>query len=259
MKFADLLAQFQQSVLSGTDGILPSIPDSPRQDKETLFDVYRDAYRLRLVGILRHDFERLHTFMGDKAFDTLAREFIETHPSHDPNARWYGVAFPEFVALHPRCTDHPVIGALAQLEGFLNDIFDAADTPPLTLDDLASFAPEDFGRLSFTPHPTARRIDTNFDLNAIWCALAADEPPPDAHPLAAPQSLLIWRQDLDSHFRVLGAEERMMWDEACKGVSFGVLCEMAATFDDPDGAPLRAAGYLQSWIASGLLADARLG
>ncbi len=48
----------------------------------------------------------------------------------------------------------------------------------------------------------------------------------------------------------------MLWDEAANGVRFGMLCEMAATYDDPDGAAARAAGYLQGWIASGLLTSA---
>ena len=35
-------------------------------------------------------------------------------------------------------------------------------------------------------------------------------------------------------FRELPAEEAMMWDEAAKGIPFGVLCSMLATYDDPD-------------------------
>ena len=33
----------------------------------------------------------------------------------------------------------------------------------------------------------------------------------------------------------------MMWDEAANGIPFGVLCEMLATYDDPDGAAGRGA------------------
>ncbi len=52
-------------------------------------------------------------------------------------------------------------------------------------------------------------------------------------------------------FRELPAEEAMMWDEAANGIPFGVLCEMLATYDDPDGAAARGAGYLHGWITSG--------
>ena len=44
-----------------------------------------------------------------------------------------------------------------------------------------------------------------------------------------------------------------MWDEAANGIPFGVLCEMLATYDDPDGAAARGAGYLHGWITAGIL------
>jgi hypothetical protein len=45
----------------------------------------------------------------------------------------------------------------------------------------------------------------------------------------------------------------MMWDEAAKGIPFGVLCSMLATYDDPDSAAGRGAGYLHGWVARGCL------
>jgi hypothetical protein len=44
-----------------------------------------------------------------------------------------------------------------------------------------------------------------------------------------------------------------MWDEAANGIAFGVLCSMLATYDDPNGAAARGAGYLHGWVTSGLL------
>jgi hypothetical protein len=51
----------------------------------------------------------------------------------------------------------------------------------------------------------------------------------------------------------LNAEESMMWGEAVSGIPFGVLCTMLATFDDPDSAAARGAGYLHGWVTTGLL------
>jgi hypothetical protein len=50
----------------------------------------------------------------------------------------------------------------------------------------------------------------------------------------------------------------MMWDEAVKGVRFGVLCEMVATFVGEDDAELRAASYLKGWVDTGMLAGLQL-
>jgi hypothetical protein len=50
----------------------------------------------------------------------------------------------------------------------------------------------------------------------------------------------------------------MMWDEAAKGVRFGVLCEMVATFGGEQDAELRAASYLKGWVDTGMLAGLQI-
>ena len=86
----------------------------------------------------------------------------------------------------------------------------------------------------FKPHPTAARLDLSTNASAHLAALKNDETPPDAAALEEPSRLLVWRQDTTPMFRELPAEEAMMWDEAANGIPFGVLCEMLATYDDPD-------------------------
>ena len=58
-------------------------------------------------------------------------------------------------------------------------------------------------------------------------------------------------------FRQISAEEAMMWDEASSDIPFGVLCEMLATYDDPDSAAARGASYLHGWVTGGLLSAVR--
>ena len=57
-------------------------------------------------------------------------------------------------------------------------------------------------------------------------------------------------------FRELSAEEAMMWDEAANGIPFGVLCEMLATYDDPDGAA-GARRRLSAWLDHSRASDGR--
>jgi hypothetical protein len=124
---------------------------------------------------------------------------------------------------------------------------------------MAGFAPEAWSELRFAPHPSAARLELATNAAAIWLALKSDETPPDAATLDEPVHLLIWRQDVTPMFRELLAEEAMMWDEARNGIPFGVLCEMLATYDDPDNAASRGAGYLHGWITAGLLTDVFVG
>jgi len=91
----ELQDRFQRALLEGDDGILALIPNSPKETRENLLDVYRNAYVLRLIEFVEHDHECLHAYLGDEGFDTMARAYIEAHPSDQPNARWFARHLPE--------------------------------------------------------------------------------------------------------------------------------------------------------------------
>jgi hypothetical protein len=252
--FARQQAAFQRGILTDDETVLAEILDSPREKRETLYGVYRHAYGSRLVEAMRHDHELLHAYLGDEMFEEMGHAYVKARPSEHPNLRWFSQGLPEFLkSADPYC-NHPVLADLAALEKGLNDAFDAAEGPVLELAAMAGFAPEQWNDLKFRPHPSAARLDLSTNAAAVWIALKNDETPPDAATLEEPSRILIWRQDTTPMFRELPPEEAMMWDEAASGIPFGVLCEMLATYDDPDGAAARGAGYLHGWITSGTLA-----
>jgi hypothetical protein len=186
-------------------------------------------------------------------FDEMGHAYVKARPSEHPNLRWFSQGLPEFLrSTEPYC-NHPVLSDLAALEKALNDAFDASEGPVLELAAMAAFAPEAWPDLKFRPHPSAARLHLSTNASAIWRALKNDETPPDATALDEPSRLLIWRQDVTPMFRELPVEEAMMWDEAANGIPFGVLCEMLATYDDPNGAAARGAANLHGWITSGTL------
>lgn len=254
--FARQQADFQRGILAGDDAVLAEILDSDKEKRETLFGVYRFAYGSRLVEALRNDHELLHGYLGDEMFDEMGHAYVKAKPSQHPNLRWFSQGLPEFLRANAPYSDYPVLGDLAALEKALNDAFDGSDGAVLALADVAKFAPDIWQDLTFTPHPTAVRFDLTTNAADIWRALKNDETPPDAETLDEPVRILVWRQDNTPMFRELPAEEAMMWDEAAKGVPFGVLCSMLATYDDPDSAAGRGASYLHGWVTSGCLSGA---
>jgi hypothetical protein len=77
--------------------------------------------------------------------------------------------------------------------------------------------------------PSSRKsLRLTFATNAadVWTALKNGSAPPKPIHLPERQALIVWGQDFMARFRPLSTEEAMMWDEAAKGVRFGVLCEM---------------------------------
>src|SRR6266481_5992266 len=251
--FARQQNDFQRCILTGDDSVLTEILDSPKEKRETLFGVYKHAYVSRLVEAMRSDHKLLRGYLGDEMFDAMGEAYVAANPSQHPNLRWFSQALPDFLKSTEPYSKYRVLFDLAALEKALNDAFDAQDAPVVALADMAGFAPEVWNDLKFHPHPSAIRLDLSTNASAIWLALKEDEDPPDAVALEEPSRLLIWRHDVTPMFRELTAEEAMMWGEAASGIPFGVLCAMLATYDDPDGAAARGAGYLHGWVSTGLL------
>ncbi|GAC1644042.1 MAG: DNA-binding domain-containing protein [Bradyrhizobium sp.] len=251
--FARQQDDFQRGILTGDESVLTEILDGSKEKREILFGVYKHAYSSRLVEAMRNDHKLLHSYLGDELFDEMGHAYVAVNPSQHPNLRWFSQALPDFLKSEEPYIDHPVLSDLAALEKALNDAFDAEDAPALVLADMAGFAPEAWADLIFRPHPSTFRLDVSTNASAVWLALKSDETPPDAVTLEEPCRLLMWRQEVMPMFRELAIEEAMMWDEAASGIPFGVLCSMLATYDDPDGAAARGAGYLHGWMTAGLL------
>jgi hypothetical protein len=245
---------FQRGILAGDDTILAEVKDSAKEQRKTLFGVYRNAYVARLAEIVGEDYEQVHAYVGDQAFAKLVTAYIAANPSDQRNARWFGRHLPAFVRENSAYAKHPEIAEIAELEKALADAFDGPDAEPLGVEALAAIPPEAWPKLVFKPHPTAIRLTFKTNAADIWSALKSETAPPEPKHLPEPQAIVVWRQNFMSRFRPLSAEEAMMWDEAAKGVWFSVLCEMVATFAGEDEAELRAASYLKGWIDSGMLA-----
>jgi hypothetical protein len=252
----ELQEELQSAILSDDEAIYAAILDSSRTTRRTLFGVYRHAYASRLVEVLGNDYALLRAYVGLDRFDELARAYIAAHPSHTQNARWFGNEFPDFLTRHELACKHSEIAELALIEKLVGDAFDSADAPVLGLADLAAVPPEDWAGLTFKPHPSAGTLRLLTNALAIWKACKDGSEPPPAAQLTQPESVIVWRRGLAPMVRLMPYEEAMMWIEASRGARFGVLCEMLATFDDPDGAALRAAGYLQGWLEAEMLSAA---
>lgn len=185
----ELQDEFQRGILAGDDTILAAVNDSAKEQKKILFGVYRNAYVARLAEILGEDYEQVHAYLGDQGFARLVKSYIAANPSDQRSARWFGRHLPAYVRGSTAYPKHAEVAELAELEKSL--------------------------RLTFATNAAD-----------VWTALKNGSAPPKPIHLPERQALIVLGQDFMARFRPLSTEEAMMWDEAAKGVRFGVLCEM---------------------------------
>ena len=258
-KLASLQSTIQQAILGNKLEAVALVRDPVKGTREARLDVYRDAYRMRLTEFITNDYPKLKCYMGEMKFAALAHAYISQHRSDNPNARWYSRHLAGFLRKSSAYARKPELAELADLERSLNEAFDAADAPAVTMSELAALDPNEFGSVSFAISPSVRRFKVRTNVTSLWSSLRCDELPPHPIMLDADQELLVWRQGSASRFRMLGNEEAMALDAAQDGVSFGIICEMIATMDDPDTAAVRAATFLHGWIDGEIIALLRPG
>ncbi|RME97439.1 MAG: DUF2063 domain-containing protein, partial [Alphaproteobacteria bacterium] len=70
----DLQETFQRALCEGDDTILADLVDSPRECRETLLGVYRNAYVVRLREILAADYDKVAAMLGDDQFERMAQD-----------------------------------------------------------------------------------------------------------------------------------------------------------------------------------------
>lgn len=243
-----LQSQFQSALLDKQ----PAAPGLLSARGVVQFGVYRNAYRARLRGALRDNFEVLPRVMGDDAFDALANAYINAHPSRHYSLRWFGHALGVFMADHAVLVDHPAMVDLARMEWALRTAFDAAPATLLTPAELAAVPAQDWAQLVFTLHPSVQLLDLQWAVGPVWHALKSgtDEVPP---PEALEHHLLVWRQGMNTQWKSLTPTETVFVQCLQERNSFGAVCMALSKHVDKENAASTAVQSIRQMLAHGTL------
>lgn len=252
-QLAKLQEQFQAFILSGHASIYDSVISTESVSSETRLNIYRDAYRLRLIECLTSTFTALHLYLGTEAFEQLCTDFIKTHPSSYRSIRWYGDDLAEYVRDYYE-KPYAFLAELTDFEWKMTLAFDAKDEPVLAMQDMALVHPNDWANMRFTVHPSVLRVNYFWNAIPLWQTLIADEDIPLMQADSAIKPWLIWRTpDLIIQFYSMSQEEAWMLDALAKGHTFAHLCEGLCEWLESENVAMTAASYLKNWIQKGIL------
>jgi hypothetical protein len=160
----------------------------------------------RLTDFLANDYPRLRLYMGETAFNTMARHCLVATAT--PKVWLLSGHLPDFLDLTKPFFRSPELSDLARLE----KAFHAALNAPYA--GIMTQVPPH--RFHIVLHPSVQRLQLRTNAASIWAALTAGELPPPPQRLDGPQELLVWRQGEASRFRMLGGEEAAALDAAAR-------------------------------------------
>ena len=213
-------------------------------------EIYRNAYRARLLGALEVTYERTRRWVGEAAFAAAACHYVISHPSHDWTLDRFGAQFPE--VLRTLFANDGEVSELAWLEWHLQQAFAAPDQPELSGADLAQAGLNDGDweqlRLTMAAGYAARAIA--HDCTGLWQALRDAEATGFALEPTDPGVLVVWRQGLTPRYRVLSQPEFVPLDRLARGEPFGGVAAMVG-----DGGPAQLGGWFAQWLGEGLFAE----
>ncbi|HSC47557.1 MAG TPA: DUF2063 domain-containing protein, partial [Gammaproteobacteria bacterium] len=132
-------------------------------------------------------------------------------------------------------------------------VFDAADAAHVAIEEMAVVAPDQWPGLSFKLHPAVQLLSLHWNVPSFWQAVDQDDEPPELAAVPVPVSWLLWRAELATHWRSLGADEAWALAAAHEGRNFAELCEGLCRWHDESSVALTAASLLKRWLTDGLL------
>ena len=252
----DLQQNFMNYVLGADSDMVDKIESTPALSAKGRLDIYAYAYKSRLKEAITTDYDKLHGYLGDEQFDTVMERYIEKYPSHITNMRYYSISMPELLRDESPFNQVPALAELATIEAAFADSFDAEDHRFVTINDLATLAPEAWGTLQLDFQKSVQILPMEYNSFAIWKALSAEETPPELTQSEQPVKWVMWRRaDLVSHYRALDEAEYAALELAMQGEDFSAMCERLLDFFSEEETPMKAVGFLQSWIQDEMLSE----
>ena len=244
-----LQATFQQHMLGAADA--SHLLAGPAERRALGLAIYANAYRQRLVEALADAFAKTRAVLGPEAFEAAAVHYINEHPPQTRNLRWFGAEF----AAHLRSVfpAQAAVAELGQLDWALRQAFDGPDSPVLAAADLAGVPAEAWGVLCLTPVPTVTLLRFEHNTVALWQALDDETDAPAIVNGEVTVDWLVWRKELQPHFRSVHPVEAALLRAMLVGASFAQACEQAQAEADED-CTHHVGNGLRQWLEDGVLA-----
>jgi len=246
--------RFEAYVKGEKSDIAELVVTDDKGDALKRLDIYRYAYQKRLVDILMNDYVSIYKILGTEAFFEMAKDYLQVYPSTSFTVRHFGQHLAAYFFAKKTYADYPYLSQLADFEWAKATVFDAPDTPVLSLSQLENIPLTAWEDATFSFIPAMKRLLYDYNIPQIWQSLKDGGDISEPVALEKPLSWVIWRKSLNPHWYSMPKEEDWFFIEARRGTTFGELCQgLFRWHDDEETVTRRAAEIIRKWLDQQLL------
>lgn len=132
------------------------------------FDVYRNNLQETYRATLADVYPVVQRLVGEEFFRFAAHRYLRAVRSTSGNLNEYGAEFADFLENLPEAFEHPYLGDIARLEWARQEVFYAASSPALRVEELAEVAGESDAGVYLGINKSSRLIASAYPIQRIW-------------------------------------------------------------------------------------------
>lgn len=224
------------------------LPSKTLQPIERLA-VYANMYPLRMRDALATDFPVVKRALGEDGWNDLIDGYIVLHFSRHPNLNQLGRHLPAYIKGRKDLSNAGFLAELAELEQAMVEVFDAPETQPASVTELAELPPEQWAGAKFHPIAAFRLGAYSYPVNAYLQATKEDRDPPrmkkaQTYTAVYRKNFTVWRMNLTRpQYRIVKL--------FLEGHTVIDALEKASKGSDLAGSAQQLRAWFQDWFAEG--------
>lgn len=245
---AETQTHMQNAIMLGAR--FDSEPDSWIRAKENFapaeqLGVYVNAYRYRLNDVVAEDYPVLQHYLGEKPFNALVWDFVNTEQPEHFNVGRFALKFPGFVAA--RLADDRFAHELCELETAVAQMTDPLETEALQASHLEGMTPERLMQSRLYPRAALKLMAFSYPINTYYRAVMEGASPDKprrkkSHLVVFRHEDVVWRMDLEK-------DEYALLQSLFGGLTVGEALDGVSP-----AAAAKLSEYFSRWMRNGLLA-----
>jgi hypothetical protein len=257
MKLNELQTLLQNSILTSEPLIHSHLQAPPKGSVSDRVAIYTNGFYGRLEEVLADDYNTVTSVMGIDNFSEMCRAYIHKYPSCSDSLNFFGQNLSQFLTETSPYNKKPYLAEIAQFEWTEYQSMVACDKDLLSESDLHALPVNQWPEFKFELHPSCQILTLYWNSLSIIEALRRNKSTPKPKCLKRPQSVLVWRNQLEIRYTKLNSLELTMLNAIKRQESFLEICEMLSKAIAYEEVAPYIVKELHTWLLAKLFVTAR--